>query len=299
MSTLFIKGTVMGLSKEDWLSNPQYLTSSALSVLQNWYMQHHNTDGTYKSGLSPVCRKHYGEVTQALFALENDLHNLSIIYHQLLHFKACDIEVGLKDLYFSNLTESYFTNIRSAYDHLSSFPTIVLEEAKLKRGVGGLTSFNDLLKVSNVENAEKRAKAEEVYGNQLLASFDQSRTDFYNVREVRDAIIHHGKEPVVTSKGEEVVFSVPAHVGNYNSNNILPNILHLENPEYPLFEYLRSVTISLFTNMERIGNSIGKEYLRLGGRIEYRYGLIGICINDFNTFLFPDGKVSFFRVVQY
>lgn len=299
MCALFIKGTVIGLSKDDWLNNPEYLTSTALLVLQNWYMHNYNSDGTCKNQLSQFCRKQYGEVKQALFALENDLHNLSIVYHQLLYFKICEIDVGLKDLYFSNLTESYFTNIRSAYDHLSCFPRIGLYEAKLESKVAKLTSFNDLLGFCDIKNAEKRAKAEVVYGNKLLGTFEQSRTDFSNIKQVRDAIIHHGKEPVVMSKGDKVLFRVPAHVGNYNSDNILPNILDLEDSAYPLFEYLQSVTVALFTNMEHIGNSIGNEYVRVGGRIEYYYGLIGICIKDFIEFLFPNGKAIFFRDVQY
>lgn len=299
MSAIFTKGTVVGLSKEDWLNNPEYLTSTVLLVLQNWYTHNYNADSTYKNELSQVCRKQYGEVRQALFALENDLHNLTIIYHQLLHFKSCDIDVGLKDLYFSNLTESYFTNIRCIYDHLSCFPRIVLEETKLGSKVAKLTSFNDLLGFCIIENGEKRAKGEMAYDNKLLESFEQCRTGFLNVKQIRDAIIHHGKEPVVMSKGDEVQFRVPAHIGNYSSDNILPNILNIENPAYPLFEYLRFVTTTLFTNMECIGNAIGNEYLRFGGRIDCYYGLIGICIKDFNEFIFLNGKKSFFQQVKY
>jgi hypothetical protein len=62
MSALFIKGTVIGLSKDDWLNNPEYLTSTALLVLQNWYKHNYNSDGTCKNQLSQFCRKQYGEV---------------------------------------------------------------------------------------------------------------------------------------------------------------------------------------------------------------------------------------------
>lgn len=281
----------MGVSMEDWLNNPEYLSSTLLVIMQNWYAANYNTDGTYRKDLSATCRKQYGEIKQALIALENDMHNLSIIYHQLLNVKNTTLEAGLKDLYFSNLTESYFTNIRSIYDHISCFPRIVLNEKDLEDKAAKTTSFNELLGFCDPKNTVKRQKAEKIYSENLLNSIEKSKADFENVKKIRDAIIHHGKEPVVSNSEGNILFRIPIHVGNYNSNNILPDILGFGDKEYPLMDYLQSVTIALFKNMECIGNCIGYEYIgREPSGLQYLYALIGICIKDFVNFVFPEGK---------
>lgn len=261
-------------------------------ILQNWYHNNYNADGTCRKELSSACKKQYGEVKQALIALENDLHNLSIIYHQLLHFKYSSLEAGLKNLYFSSLTESYFTNVRSIYDHISCFPRIVLNELQLREKVAKVTSFNDLLGFCNNGNYRKRKKAEMVYSQVLLASFEKCKYDFDNIKKIRDAIIHHGKEPAVSlNKGDKILFRIPIHVGNYYSKNLLPNVLGLEEAEYPLMDYIRNITVNLFVNMECIGNSIGNDYMNKSHSEQLcLYGLIGICIKDFVSFLFPNGK---------
>lgn len=98
--------------------------------------------------------------------------------------------------------------------------------------------------------------------------------DLQNVRLIRDAIIHHGKEPVVSFEADQsVMFKIPSVIGNYGSKNLLPDILHLDTDTFPLFDYLREMTTSLLRNMEEMGNLLGF-YCR-AVTAKYRYIIMG------------------------
>lgn len=137
---------------------------------------------------------------------------------------------------------------------------------------------------------------EKIYSQNSINTVGECKKDFDIVERIRDAIIHHGKEPVVLLNTENYLsFKIPMHVGNYSSNNLLPDILGIGDTAYPLLDYIRKVTVDLLLNMERIGNCIGNEYIsKQPTQTLYLYGLIGICIKDFVNFLFPEGKLKFF-----
>lgn len=120
MSSFIIKGTITGLSYEKWTTDPTLLPSLVFVVMDAWMQECFEPTGIFKIELPDLVKKRYGEVKQAGISLENDIHNLSIGYHMMRKILLDDgIEPVLKELYLSNLTEHYFTNVRSIYDHLA------------------------------------------------------------------------------------------------------------------------------------------------------------------------------------
>jgi hypothetical protein len=288
MIDFLIKGTIMGLSQEQVLNDVSMFVSTLHIVMENWAAHHFLPTGEFREEHAPFVKKSYGEVRQALIALETDIHFLSVCYHQLRHTETDDsLESGVRMLYFTNLAESYFTNLRSIYDRLAVFPRIVLSSDELNSDALNKDSFNALVKSCKNSKITQAAYSQDIIA--MILNIDQ---DLQNVRLIRDAIIHHGKEPVVRMDiADHLTIKVPGAIGNYTSPNLLPNILNVKEDEYPLYEYLRALTLNLFTNMEDMGNLIGYYYLQVTGKQQslYYYGLSGKCMPAFMAFLFPDG----------
>ena len=82
-------------------------------------------------------------------------------------------------------------------------------EHYLKQGLLRSTSFNDLL-----SKIDSHAKIKEALPIGVIWAIDQCRENFEIVKGLRDAIIHQGKEPVITvSKSRNIYFKVPKQVG--------------------------------------------------------------------------------------
>ena len=288
MNDFLIKGTLMGLTKEQVFSDFKIFVSSLHTVMENWASHNFFQTGEIKGEYPLHVKKSYGEVRQAIIAMETDIHFLSVCYHQFQHTELDDnLDNGIKSLYFTNLTESYFTNLRSIYDRLATFPRIVLSDDELKSDGLNKDSFNSLVKSCRFSAAAKAA-----YSTEILDMIFAIDVDLQNVRLIRDAIIHHGKEPIVINdKGRGLTLKIPSSIGNYSSANILPNILNLDNDEYPLYDYLREITLRLLINMEEMGNLLGHYYFNsLGEESQiYYYGLAGQCMETYLKFLFPKG----------
>src|SRR4051812_42286321 len=105
MSSFIIKGTIMGLSKEQFVNDLSFFVSTLHTVMENWSHHHFTGSGEFITESERHIRKSYGEVRQAIIALDNDIHFLSVCYHQMQHSeKDTSLESGIKMLYFTNLT---------------------------------------------------------------------------------------------------------------------------------------------------------------------------------------------------
>lgn len=288
MNKLVIKGTVMGLSQDQVYNNFEFFVSTLHIVMENWAMNNFQPTGEFKNDLPIHVKRSFGEVRQALIAMDTDIHFLSVCLHQLKFFESeKNLERSYRGLYFTNQIESYFTTLRSIYDRMATFPRIVLTEDELKSDGVNKDSFNALVK-----SCHNSKVAQAAYDKHMIDMILNIDTDLQNVRIIRDGIIHHGKEPVVSFEVDRSVkFKIPSVIGNYSSPTLLPDILELGSDTFPLFDYLREITLRLLRNMEEMGNLLGFYWLQ-GSNKEwplYYYGLMGYCMEPFMHFLFPGG----------
>jgi len=278
----------MGLSKEQFVGDFSFFVSTIHTVMENWSHHHFTASGEFITESEKHLQKSYGEVRQAIIALDNDFHFLSVCYHQMQHSEKDEtLESGIKMLYFTNLTESYFTNLRSIYDRLATFPRIVLSCEELKSDALNKDSFNALVKSCKNSKITQAAYTKDIID--MILNIDN---DLQIMRQIRDPIIHHGKEPVIKFDDERLLtIKVPSVIGNYSSPNLLPDILETGNDEYPLYAYLRELTLRLLLNMEEMGNVLGHYYLQIAGTEKplYYFGLGGLCMEIYMEFLFPNG----------
>ncbi|HZY36693.1 MAG TPA: hypothetical protein VFE53_08605 [Mucilaginibacter sp.] len=292
MNKLVIKGTILGLSLDQVLNDFSMFVSTSLIVMENWEDHIFDFSKQFRNPLPDIAKKRYGETRQAIVALSNDIHFLSICYHQFKHAQHdTSINNRLKALYFTNLTESYFTNLRTIYDRLAHFPRIVLTDEYLSKRSPNPDSFNDL--VSFCKNSEVAPKA---FPESLRDTIIVMDANLQAIRKIRDAIIHDGKEPVITFENDgAVTIKIPGKIGQFNSENLLPDILHLGENPYPLFDYLKSMTISTFEDMELLGNVLMELYYnKMVEKKQFHiFGLTGYCMEDFMRFLFPKNNKDY------
>ena len=114
-----------------------------------------------------------------------------------------------------------------------------------------------------------------------------SRNELENIKTIRDLIIHKGKESIIGIKEKETVFRIPSK-SLYGKGNALPDILGLGNSDYPLEDYLRELTLKLLGFLENLGTLL---IMELKNNDNYRLelsALVGICVKDFNDFLYPN-----------
>lgn len=296
MSDLIITGTVMGIAKEAWIQDLKLFSSTLITVMNNWANDTFHTNGTWKTENHHLLKKSFGEVRQALFAMENDIHNLSVCYNQLLYTVHDEkLKNGRRSLFLNNLVEFYFTNIRSVYDHMSIFPRIVCPERFLKQGFLKLSSLNDFIKLS-----KNHKHANEALGPGIIWAANTCLSDLTVIKAIRDAIIHHGHNPIVNvNSTDDVSIKIPKRVGIYSSEDLLPPINDMsENENKQLFPYLKAITTNLLVNMEKFGNTIYKRYVENVKPWDefYLFALQGIYMEEFQRFLFPKGRSdNFFK----
>ncbi|MES2458892.1 MAG: hypothetical protein V4594_25300 [Bacteroidota bacterium] len=285
MSTLFIKGTVIGYDYEKWQNDPDSLATWLICMVETWHMAQFSATGEFLIDHPDEVKKKYGEVRGAIQAFTNDIHSLSVCYHQMLYvLNDPTPEVGLKTLYLSNLVESYITNVRTIYDLMAVFARIVVSTEYLKLRAVSTDSLSDLLKT--FENKHKWSI--EIFSEPVVSVFKSMRGSLNMIREIRNSIIHDGKEPIVTIKQGVAYFRIPKTI-NSPYETSLPDLLDLNTPDYPLFPYLQHVTRTLFTHMDNLGRIIGNDaHLKDN---DYRCELpvlIGICIPEFMEFIHKD-----------
>ena len=284
-----IKGTILGLTYEQWVKDMSVFVSTSLMVIENWADITFNFAQEFRLEHSEHARKRYGETRQALIALSNDIHTLANCY-QLFQQSARDGQINnrLRALNYASHAETYFSNIRSIYDHLATFPRIILADKHFKSRAACPESMNDLIKFCN-----RVPIPTEVYPEEVINVINLMASNLENIRLIRNAIQHDGKEPVISFEIDgSPTIKIPAKIGNFTSPNMLPDLLDLKDKPYPLFEYLREMTLRLLDDMECLGDVLLGPFVDqlTESRKLMLFGLTGYCMEDFLRFLFPSGE---------
>jgi hypothetical protein len=286
MDGLVIKGTIWAISMDQWKNDMTLFTSTVHMVMENWEMATYNHGADIKLEFSDDAKKKIGETHQALIAFSNDIHYLSICLHQLKHtHNDPSLNNRMKALYFTNLTESYFTNLRSIYDWLAQFSRIFLSDHLLERRKWTPESFETLTHLF-----DEGKEGLKVFPPEFVSVVLSLNKNLQVVRGIRNAIIHDGKEPVISfEKDGLVTIKIPGKIGVYNSGNMLPDILELGEAPFSLYDYIREVTLRLLYDMENYGTVIGKLYVQQKQRTQPfdLFGLTGYCMKGFMEFLYP------------
>jgi len=285
MNEVFIKGTAFGFSNKEFNEDPELFSSILISVIQTWIFKTYDTQDNLKIETDEETGREYGRIKAAYYALENDIHNLAINNHLLSRLISNnDLDKGLKLLYISLLVENYIINLRSIYDSTSLFPRLLVDSKDFKKLPNGKNSnsLNSLIK-----NIKKTVDTiNQLYPPSINKIILDCESDLDNIRTIRDAIIHKGKEPIIEITNNQIYFRIPQKPP-YGKENSLPDILSIGNDNnYPLKKYLRVLTIRLINYMEQLGNTIGQEFYNKDNnyRVELT-ALVGICMKDFIEFL--------------
>ncbi len=285
MNDLFIKGTAIGFNYQKWKEDRELLSSLLLSVMETWLINTYNAQDKLIIEISEQQEREYGKIKVAFWGFEGDIHNLAVNHHLLISIlNNRDLDKGLKSLYASLLVENYIINLRSIYDFCSFFPRIVmtLKDIQQYQKRKYPDSLNTFIKYCESDSSK-------VLPDKLRDLMKNSRNKLENIKIIRDLIIHKGKESIIELKEEETVFRIPSK-SPYGKENALPDILRLGNSDYPLENYLRTLTLKLFDFLEKLGTIL---IMELKNNANYRLeltALIGICVKDFNDFLHPDEK---------
>jgi hypothetical protein len=287
MTSLFIKGTAL-VTRENYFEDPTCLGSYLLCAIETWVMMNFANTGEFTIDYPNEVKRKYGEVRSANEAFQNDIHNLTIGYHQMKSIIEDEkIESGLKSLYLGNLVEHYITNIRCIYDHMAVFSRIVVDHCYLPLRAISSDSLNALMTYIKKNDVKSINAFSEPIFKQLVAMEPSLKI----IKAIRDAVIHDGKEPMITfSSGTP---QIRINKSNYKRDeSILPNLLDLDSVDYPMFPYLQHVTKILFANMERLGEEIIRHFIKADNSFRLELvALIGICVEDFVGFLHKDYDV--------
>ncbi|RZJ76285.1 MAG: hypothetical protein EOO45_02850 [Flavobacterium sp.] len=284
MDSIFIKGTAL-VTAEAYKNDPTCLGSSIFCAMETWTNRNFHNNGEFISSFSEPVRKKYGEVRTASYALQNDIHNLTTSYHQMVSASSdLNIESGLKGLYLSNLTENYITNMRCIYDYMATFPRILVKHSQLEFGAVSTDSMNALLTFINKDPS----RANEIFSQPVVQVLVNLEPSLSVVKKIRDAIIHHGKDPMISIHSGIPHIRIPKSLFNRNEN-VLPDLLKLQTLDYPLFPYLQYLSRSLFADMDNLGKAMIIESIKKDK--DYRYelvALIGICVEAYIGFLYKE-----------
>ncbi|MNJ87458.1 hypothetical protein D3C87_49780 [compost metagenome] len=284
MASLFIKGTAL-VTHESYKNDPTCLGSYLICAMETWTMQNFANTGEFIVEYPNEVKRKYGEVRSANEAFQNDIHNLTIGHHQMKHvMDDQQMESGLKGLYLGNLVEHYITNVRCIYDHMAVFARVVVDHKYLPQRNVSTESLNTLLKFIKANES----RAAEIFTERMTKRLLNMENSLQTVKTIRDAIIHDGKEPMITfSKGMPQITIIR---NSYKRDeSLLPDLLELGSLDYPMFPYLQRISNILFTDMERMGEEI-ITYFALKDE-NYRFelvALIGICIEEFIGFINKD-----------
>jgi len=283
---IFLKSTIIGYSYEQWKNDPETLASWFFCAFESWIIENFHPTGEFIIEHPEEVRKKYGEVKAACIAFENDIHSLSIGYHQMISTMNDErIEGGLKILYLGNLVENYITNIRTIYDLLGVISRISVSDHKyLKLKKVSTDSLNEMLKGIK-DNYEQSIT---IFTQPVVDVLNELRSSLEIIRNIRNAIIHDGKEPIVTIKCGIPYFRIPRNNNNHNES-ILPDLLKLNTLDFPLLPYLNHLTTGLLGHMNDLGQVLIKNAITRDAN--YKCQLIclgGICMPEFLKFVNED-----------
>lgn len=284
MSDLFAKGTAIGFDYKTWKEDEKLFSSLLLSVLQTWLMTNYDSKDHLIVSMSNEQERIFGKIKTAFWGFEGDIHNLAVNYHFLVSQIENNDNSSLKSLYVSLLVENYIINLRSIYDFCSIFPQVIMlpkdiREYQNRKYPDSLNTFIKYCTSSNTKSLP----------NNLKSIIQDVKPKLETIKIVRDLIIHKGKEPIVGFKENKVFFRIPSRPP-YGKENALPDILNMGNCDYPLLDYLRILTIDLLNFMENLGLLLLEELRKDKEYMLDLTALVGVCIKDFNIFLYPDEK---------
>lgn len=216
-----------------------------------------------------------GLVKEARTALVHDIHGLVILNDMIQFIFEKHEELAHKDfLYVMELIEKYFTNLRSIYDFMSKVLRLVVEEGRI--GQIPFDSLNDL-----IAYAETNPRAASNLPKDLIDLLKGIKSEFHLVREIRDFIIHNGKQISLLSddKGYKL--------GPFDSKGTLVEYAPGEERSHEeLMPYLAERTNCLLEFGEAVGKVINREFRRLHGDFPlFLCALEGVCMPSFVRFL--------------
>lgn len=279
---LVIKGSILTYG-EKWYVGEELYSSILLSAANSWISNNYTPQDELDVDLELWKSREYGKIKAAIYGYTSDLHNLAINYCLLREtIENLEVDKHKTRLYASLLVENYFTNIRSLYDFLFHIIKICLTDSQLK-SYPQKDSLNKLITFSKkTNNSEKLPLRIKHFLSDIEPYLDE-------IRIIRDAIIHKGKEIVITKKEEEIFIRIPK-TGLYSKDTILPNILNSEEVDYNMKEYLRELTISLFKYSEDLGLILLSELFEKGS---FKWGIHSIsnyCMDEFTEFMLRQEK---------
>jgi hypothetical protein len=274
---LIIKGTIL-TSQESFYVGGEIFSSILFSVVNSWFYSNYENDRTLKVNITEDKAREFGRIKSAMNGFTEDLHNLSINYclfkeiNETLH-----INGHKSNLYISIILENLFSNLRSIYDFLYHFIKIALSDKELKT-YPATDSINKLITFSkNDKNQDKLPK-------NIIWVLGNIEDDLNDIKQIRDNIIHKGKDFLLTRKEGVLFMRVPIKETNSN-DNLLPNILKTNDIDYNVEKYLNKIIKTTLKNIEDFGVIISNE-ISNNPEIQFNlYSISNYCIDEFNEFL--------------
>ncbi|MCM3443346.1 hypothetical protein AB3Z07_27045 (plasmid) [Metabacillus halosaccharovorans] len=263
---LINKGSSFGWAPEQLEKSKDALGLTLISVLtsirKSW-----NIEPSVKEGDDTVSPKNKGLIIEAFEAMYHDLHGLSIQIDMIKHF--FDHKNGItrhRDfLFVTEVIEKYFANMRSIYDFMSKLLMLSVDQKLL--GQINFDSLNSL--ITSVEKGKTKGKLTSDLEKALL----EIKPSFHALRDIRDFIIHNGKQlKIMTDENEYLI----------------ENFMKKEKSDdyVPLLPYLSHITKEMLIFGEVIAHIIYEQYTKRYGEVPYfLVALEGVCIPSFIDFL--------------
>ncbi|MNO34248.1 hypothetical protein D3C76_242790 [compost metagenome] len=215
--------------------------------------------------------QYQGLIEEARVALVHDIHGLAVLNDMLQYIFDKPSGLQHKDfLYVMEIVEKYFTNMRSIYDFMSKVLRLAVEERDI-----GKVSFDSLN--SLIAFAETNAKAEQFLPEVLISLLTNIKAEFDLVRNIRDFIIHNGKQISLLKDDKGYL------IGPFNDEGALIELLPGENNKYEyLIPFLSQRTELMLKFGESIAEVIHVEFVRMHGEFPFMWcALEGVCIPSF------------------
>jgi hypothetical protein len=270
MSFLLVnKALLVGLTEHEVLTNNNILSFHFLNVLNSIELSWNMEESCWKHDPSSLQLddEYRGLVKEAHNAMYHDLHGLATHIDLIkLIYDQRNYQTRHKDiLYIQELTEKYLFNLRSIYDFLAKVMRLAVDPKK--QGQINLNSFNDL--ITKIENNKVGDKIPEAAQKSIL----DVKTQFMNVKDFRDKLVHNGKLVFIMLKD-----------GEYWIGNLVND--RGQEISLPLFDYLKSITIEMMNVADDLAIVIYEEYRsRYGDTPLFYTALDGVCIPSFVEFL--------------
>lgn len=274
---LVIKGTIL-THPQSFYVGEELFSSILFSVVNSWFYSNYENDRILKVSISEEKAREFGKIKAAVNGFTEDLHNLSINYCLFKEInEALEINGHKSNLYICLILENMFTNLRSIYDFLYHFVKIALSDIELKQ-YPATDSLNNLISFCKNENNQGKLPENIIW---VIKNIEE---DLNDIKQIRDSIIHKGKDFLLTRKNGILYMRIPIKETNSN-DNLLPNILITNDIDYNVEQYLNKIIKTTLKNIEDFGVTL---YNEIADKPEFHFGYYAIsnyCIDEFNEFL--------------